>query len=323
MNVTQLLRVVRGRLSDSPNLTSQRTWSDRELLDTAHTIQCSMFRDRVDAQEASHNVRVQLPASLAIQRHAGTFEYRLPSWAYSMTKLRETKGTTEADAAPVPAVVEDLSGLLPSNRWRYAGSNVLWFYGSSAINLTCDVAKRPARPIKGTVDVAGSTTLLNLVDDASVTDVEHELEVDSYRGEQIMITGRASGTGSLAIVGQARVVESSARVDTGAGVWRQQLSFHASDPFGAAIAIGHTYETLLGIDEAHTQFFVLRILEECAYKTDNVAAIEVIKSQLRYEWAKWETHLRTRDRSGPKHFGGETDWFERRDPDRDPYFTVS
>lgn len=323
MITSQLLRIVRNRIADGPATVSKRTWSDRELMDSAHTILCSMFRDRADAQEGYHNCRTQLAASLATRRNANVWEYRLPSWVHSVYKVRETKASTESDAQAAQSVREDLSDLITGDAWRWSGSSSIYWYSSAAKDLTLDVAKRPARPLKGTCDLAGTTTTINLVDDASVTDVEHEFEVDAYKGEQVVITARPSGVGSLAIIGQARVVESSARVDTGGAVYRTRLTFQTTDPFGAAIAIGHTYESVIPVEDPYTQFLVLRIIEECGNKTDNVAGLEAIKNQLRYEWAKWETHLRTRDRSGPRHFGGEADWFQRRDPDRDPYFTVN
>lgn len=268
----------------------------------------SLWRVLVDANKEHGNFTfvLQKEAARAIMRNQ--FEWRLPSWCYSVARVftrTDSPASNEPTLSPYMAV--DPTQLVPQTEipkrknmlpgWEWQGSHTLRLVGwTVAPELVVLCSKLPPRTFVATINTPhtpASATALYLP--ATLTHGNVDLEEGAYINADVTVT-TTNGANDLHLGQTRRCIYSNAAVIV-SGSRMHELTFDAA--YAAPIAVGDVVETVLPIQEAHTRYLVLRTAHALFEKKANKEAMQAIAQDLATESRMFMEFATTRDFNGP------------------------
>lgn len=233
-------------------------WSEAELSSAMHRHVLALSRDMAQLDSGYFNHTVTVLATSARQMKADVWDYSMPSWIERVSEVRELTNVTVPNTATRGRILGPAMSRSGSVGWRWEGPDTLRLYQfSSAFDLEVAVAKRPARPTKGTLPTQANlpTTptgrFMRLDADTSSDALEHPHETleDAYANARIEITGSNARSGQL-----RRVVGSTHFQDEGG---TRYTVLEVDRAWDVAPNAGDTYEMHLEMADEHMQLVLL------------------------------------------------------------------
>ncbi len=319
MRLSELISRVRKKVNDPRGL----YWSDVEIASDLNLMARSMFRQKCDAH-VSYGRRI---LDLSVTDNATQLEqlepdvwlWTLPAWVYRVQKVFSRQGNLSFAEIPLS------SG---NNRtgWSYNSNRAIAVCGNSAaIDLRLSVQKTPALMFRGTgaadapdlgsilipVTLAVETTPAGF---STVTEAfPIDLEDGALLGATLEVTSANATHDPRGVLGTVKA--QSREYNTTLGAYQHVLDVLPS--YADFVKVSDTFESHCEIEDVHALLLILRTAESLFHKTNNVAGVNVLQTQLAREERLFNNSLQPRESNVFHVMQTEEDVGERRDPDRD------
>jgi hypothetical protein len=319
VKISDWITGLRAILDDPVTAGAQQKNTDATLTLVGHEQALALVKRMAEVDQRWHNAEFSILGTDARQIASDIWEYQLPPWVVTIAEMREQNQGGSATVSKGRLVLPIQSRYQYGQGYELQSFNSFRFYGSStAPNLTLQVAKRPARPTKGSLPDQSSITTSQLRLDADnssdATTYPHETADNSYAGSIVEITGVSSS--SHAVGGQIRRVLSSAHLQyVGANPFTV-LTLDKAWTVAPNVTAPDTYEMHWEIPDTHVrlhQLLTARAMWQRAGNKDEVAAH---RDETQETWMSLVNDIRNRQIQAPArmvtYIGGT---MPREDPD--------
>ncbi len=326
MNITQLLALVGSILDDDDAKKYPLAMRVRHVDAEAS----SMFREFVDVSRDYHNIAVNLKAENAIRLYRSCWQFRLPTWVYSVQRVFKRTGNDTAETTNSPYIWASPQNFAidaeyqkagqkqrNARAWQWDGPGTLTVWGSEqADDLIVFCCKPPAPMYKGKITTAFTTERDRLWLPTTPVYGEIRLEEGTYANAQFTVTETVNGLSTNLGLVRRCVYSSPSDVSTGTRLHMIRLDQNLN----AVLAQGDVVETLTPFPEPFDTYLALRVAQACIPRKASVDLLRTIQPQLQAERALFmEYARRQKDKTGPFYVRRGSQPRTRRDPDRDPY----
>ena len=310
MNTSEFLLEVRDTLNDP----FKRKWTDIELVRTGDRMVRTMARKLAEVTGSNLELWHNIADTEFREIYKTIWEAKLPDWTLKILRLfdRNVDATGTPNSSPYlvlnggAAVTEQLAETIrmgsADHQDQYGAMltehKTLRVYGpSSARAVTCRLAKRPARMIQATLDLAGlSATQFYLP--LSMTLGTLETEVSAYRNTLFQF-GLVEGSHAAGVymAGDTRAcVQSDPKVDV-AGARRDLVTVDRA--LSGTPAVGDTVETLLEIPDEHCRRLILEVAYASAEKYSDRTLQRSLDADLATQREEFNKHVQPRQLQEP------------------------
>lgn len=292
----------------------------------------SMWRQLVDGNKEHGNFTFALQKESARKLMRNVFEWRLPSWAYSVVRVYRRSDTAGGASEPnlslylwtAPSDDVALQNEIPKGRqqrgpyWEWQGSSTLRLYGYTvAPELVVWCAKLPPRILVATLAQSHSpSSAVALYLPGTLQYGNVDLEEGAYINADLQVVN-TNGATDLHVGSIRRCIYSNPAVIV-SGARLHELTFDAAYP--ANLVLGDKLESVLPIMDAHCRYLVLRVAMALFQKKANKEGLAAIASDLGTEARMFSDFALSRDSNGPYWFKRRTGAPVVRDPDRMSWF---
>lgn len=318
MNLTQALASIGAAVNDS-EATKYPLAVRVQALDEQNR---KLFRDQTEGNPELHNFTFAVSASDARALFQGVYEYRLPTWVKAVITVwqRQASLASAADefspynwATSDMALDAEIPKAEPGHRglyWSWEGHHTMRLVqATQAEHLAVRCAKYPPRLFRAKISTVHTDTT-KLILPATLEVGGLDLERGSYANAEIQVVSTVDPSSSS--LGQIRRVVDSDAAAVFSGSRAHVLKLDAE----LTLAAGDVVETMLPIDEGHTRYLVLRVLEQLFTRQANLAGMRAIAHELQEERVNFLRFASPSRDGGPRFYSSRSSRTQSRDPDR-------
>lgn len=279
MNVTELLQRVRDY---APEVGGDLT--DELVVRILDKTILSLTRLMVQRNEGYFNTEILVHASDFVNTQQDVWDYRHPTWITNIVECRRATFTGGGLKTMFPAergvldFREDVLAVAEHTHrqggWEWFNENTLRLRDTSqALDLVVRVAKKPAPLFKGVIATKHSILSKLYMPTTLALGVE-ELEQGRYLDTQVEIT---SSSGKA--LGQRRSVTADNPHAQSSGSTRLH-ELRLDRTLAEAPVVGDTIESIMEIDETHSELVVLKAAKALFQRRNNTKGLRSIRDDL-------------------------------------------